>query len=120
MEQYERNLPQNNMEAILVDVAVKEQKITQSGNARPAATSVWQSPSDYAPTNLEYHCDAKLGTPKPVDCLNQNSRLQARANILKSGPSTLFSSSDMSVCFPILIQPLTLKKHKSFEKTNPL
>lgn len=57
----------------------------QSGKVRPATAPVWQSSSDYAPTNVEYHCDAKLGTPKPADCLDAKFRIAGQSQYLEIG-----------------------------------
>lgn len=71
LEQHGSVLPRENVDFFLVDVAINEQKIRQPGKARPATASVWQSPSDYAPTQCGIPLgEVKLGTPIPTDCLN--------------------------------------------------
>ena len=55
------------------------------------STTWWQNPSEYAPTNIEYICDQRLGTPSVVDCTNAEFQITNRIDfqVKPSSPRSL-------------------------------
>ena len=57
------------------------------------STSWWQNPSEYTPTNINYICDQRLGTPRAAECMNLDFQISDRIDFQVTPSAPRFLSS---------------------------